>query len=90
VIKTVVNVWHNEQSSAATVAVAPVYENQRGHPILFDRALWPELLALPEGSAPRDVLTRHPDRLRLIPVDDDGILVDLDTQQQYQHLKNGV
>ena len=83
VIQAIISVWRNEQVKA----VAPVFEGKRGHPILFDHALWPELLALPDGSAPRTVLNTHPDGLRLIPVDDEGILTDLDTPEDYQRLR---
>lgn len=63
--------------------VAPVYEGQRGHPVLFDSRYWPELLAL-EAGAPRDVIARYPDRLHLMPVDDDSILRDIDTPEEYR------
>lgn len=63
--------------------VAPVYEGQRGHPVLFDCRYWPELLAL-EAGAPRDVIARYPDRLHLVPVDDDSILRDIDTPEDYR------
>ncbi|MEW6578583.1 MAG: selenium cofactor biosynthesis protein YqeC [Chloroflexota bacterium] len=63
--------------------IAPVYEGRRGHPVLFDSRYWPELLAL-EAGAPRDVIARYPDRLHLVPVDDDSILRDIDTPEQYR------
>jgi molybdenum cofactor cytidylyltransferase len=62
--------------------IAPVYRGQQGHPVLFDRHFWPELIALADG-VPRDVMRRHPDRLALITVHDDSILRDIDTPQQY-------
>lgn len=62
--------------------VAPVYEGRRGHPVLFDRRFWPELLALQEG-APRDVIRRYPEYQYLVPAHDDSILRDLDTPEQY-------
>ncbi len=63
--------------------VAPVYEGRRGHPVLFDRRYWPELLAL-ESGAPRDVIARYPDAPHLVPADDDSILRDIDTPEQYR------
>jgi molybdenum cofactor cytidylyltransferase len=65
------------------VIVAPQYEGQRGHPILLDRQFWPELLAL-ESGAPRDVLRRHPEQITLVEVDNDSILRDIDTPDQYR------
>ncbi len=63
--------------------VMPKYRGQRGHPVLFDRRFWPELLAL-ETGAPRDVIHRHPDQLAIIEADTDSILRDIDTPEQYR------
>jgi len=83
VIRAVVSVWNSQHP----MAVAPTFNGQRGHPILFDRALWPEILALPDGSAPRAMLQAQPDLLCLIPVGDEGILTDLDTPEDYRRLR---
>lgn len=63
--------------------VAPVYRGQRGHPVLFDRRFWPDLLAL-ESGAPRDVIRRYPDQLATVEVDTDSIVRDIDTPEQYR------
>jgi len=70
--------------------VVPAFEGWRGHPVLFGRVLFPELLEedLPEGA--RTVVRRYlGDRLQL-PVDDPGILADLDTPEEYRrHFPTG-
>jgi molybdenum cofactor cytidylyltransferase len=63
--------------------VAPSYQMRRGHPILISRRYWPELLALPDGSAPRDVINAHQDRIAYVNVDTDSVLGDVDTPQDY-------
>jgi molybdenum cofactor cytidylyltransferase len=63
--------------------VVPAYEGWRGHPVLFGRLLFPELLEedLPEGA--RTVVRRYlAERLQL-SVDDPGILADIDTPEEY-------
>jgi molybdenum cofactor cytidylyltransferase len=67
--------------------VAPRYEGQRGHPALFDRALWAALRALPDGGAPRDVLRAHPDDLYHLDVESDSVLLDVDTPADYQRAR---
>jgi molybdenum cofactor cytidylyltransferase len=67
--------------------VAPRYRGQRGHPILFDRALWAALRALPEGGAPRDVLRAHPDDLYHLEVESDSVLLDVDTPADYRRAR---
>lgn len=64
--------------------VAPEYNGERGHPVLFDRYFWQAILDLPPDGMPRDVLRAHQDRLRLITVDSDGILADVDTPETYE------
>jgi molybdenum cofactor cytidylyltransferase len=63
--------------------IAPAYRGQRGHPILIDRQFWPELLAA-RACAPREVLRRYPAHTTLVPVDNDDILRDIDTPEQYR------
>ncbi len=65
--------------------VAPTYQGERGHPILIDRRYWPEIMALPPGSAPRDVIKKYKDETALIDVNTDSILGDVDTPEDYQN-----
>lgn len=67
--------------------IAPVYEGQRGNPVLIDRRYFAELLALPPGSAPRELLRRHPESLHLVPVASDSIVQDLDEMAAYERLR---
>jgi molybdenum cofactor cytidylyltransferase len=64
--------------------VVPAFEGWRGHPVLFSRVLFPELLEkdLPEGA--RTVVRRYLDHRLQLPVDDPGILADLDTPEDYR------
>lgn len=57
---------------------APVYQGQRGHPIGFARRFQSALIALDGDSGGRDILARHANELRLIEVDDPGVLFDID------------
>ncbi len=64
--------------------VAPSYQMRRGHPILIDRRYWKELLDLPDGAAPRDVLNAHAERIAYVNVDNDSVLHDVDTPDDYR------
>ncbi len=67
--------------------IAPVYRNQRGHPVLFPRRFWAELLELPPDGNPRDVIRKHGGDLQLLEAPDDTILLDVDTADAYAHVK---
>lgn len=64
--------------------VAPSYMKRRGHPILIDRRYWREILDLPDDGAPRDVIERHKDRIAYVNVDNDSVLRDVDTPDDYR------
>jgi molybdenum cofactor cytidylyltransferase len=64
--------------------VALAYRGQRGNPVLIGRRYFNELLALPPGAAPRDLVKRHLYRLYLVEVDSDSILRDLDRPEEYE------
>ena len=63
---------------------APQYQGRRGHPVLLDQAYWRAMLGLPAGAMPRDVLRGS--RLRLVDVEDEGVLLDVDTREAYERL----
>jgi CTP:molybdopterin cytidylyltransferase MocA len=64
--------------------VVPAFEGWRGHPVLFHRDLFPELLEedLPEGA--RTVVRRYLETRVQLAVDDPGILTDIDTPEEYR------
>jgi len=69
--------------------VAPAFQGRRGHPVLIDRRHWAELLALGPGLAPRDLLSRHAADTRLVPVQTDLVLRDMDTPDDYRQALDG-
>lgn len=66
--------------------VLPVCGGRRGHPVVFGRALFAELLAVPENEGARAVVRRDPARVREVACDDPGILKDVDTPADLQGL----
>jgi len=59
--------------------VAPVFHGQRGHPVVLGAHHFPALRALTGDRGARTILRDHADDLRLVDVDDPGVLLDLDT-----------
>lgn len=76
-----------EQLLAAHAAgwnVAPRYKSRRGHPVLLDRAYWEAMLDLPAEAKPRDVIESARERLHLVDVEAEGVLLDIDTRARYE------
>jgi len=70
---------HALATTPGAALIRPVHEGRRGHPIVVARALFAELLAAsPDGGA-RAVFVRHAAHVVDVPVDDPGVLADLDT-----------
>jgi molybdenum cofactor cytidylyltransferase len=63
--------------------VAPFYDGQRGHPLLFDRAIWDQIRALPASANPREAVQAAGGIERVL-VTEDGILRDMDTPEAYE------
>jgi molybdenum cofactor cytidylyltransferase len=59
-------------------AAAPSFRGRRGNPVLVARALFPRLLALSGDAGARGVLQALGEGLALVPVEDDGVLFDVD------------
>lgn len=54
------------------------HDGRRGHPAIFDRSVFTELLDAPENEGARVVVNADPGRIVYVDVDDAGILLDLD------------
>ncbi len=57
---------------------APVFGDRRGNPMLWPAALFAELRAIEGDAGGRVLLSRYADRIRAVPMADDGVLVDVD------------
>lgn len=76
--ETIQRVAH-EISSGGDIA-APTFRNQRGHPVGFSARYRDELESLQGDAGARSLLQKHARRISLLPCDDPGILIDIDTE----------
>lgn len=58
---------------------APSYQGKRGHPVAFGAAWKNALLKLCGDNGARPLLQNHANQLTLVPCEDAGVLVDIDT-----------
>ena len=65
----------------------PVHAGRPGHPVVFDLTKYrAELLALTGDEGARSLLVRHAEDVLEVPVEDPGVLVDVDTPEAYEAL----
>jgi molybdenum cofactor cytidylyltransferase len=73
-------------SAAPNRIVQPVFEGRRGHPVLLGAEILEEILLLPSSQGADFVTRKDPFRIIEVPVDTAGILVDVDTPEEFHKL----
>jgi len=64
--------------------VLPVFNGRRGHPALFARPLFNELINAPTDQGARHVVSANQDKILEVDVPDRGVLVSIDTPEDYR------
>jgi molybdenum cofactor cytidylyltransferase len=67
----------------------PEHQGSRGHPVLFARRFFKDLLELHGDIGARLVLRDYGDQVVAVPVNDRGILIDLDTPNAFADYRGG-
>ncbi len=76
-VEAVLQRWRETQAPV----VAPTHAGRRGHPLLFDRSVWPVLMALPLHANPRAVVEQV--AVEKVEVDTNSIFFDVDSPEDY-------
>lgn len=63
--------------------VQPTVDGERGHPVLFAASTFEALLSAPEDEGARAVVYDEETDVAEVPVDDERVLVDVDTPSEY-------
>jgi molybdenum cofactor cytidylyltransferase len=84
-IRTLVTRYQDTEA----LIIAPFHKGRRGNPVLFDRALFPELLAVEGDRGGRQIIVRHQDQVERVEVDEMVVMMDIDTRQDYESLLGG-
>jgi len=69
----------DEFAAKGASIVIPRHAGRRGHPVLFARTIFSELMAAPDDQGARFVVNADPARIVYVDVDDVGVTLDLDT-----------
>ncbi len=63
--------------------IIPVYNGRRGHPSLFPRSVIDEIFS---SATLKDVVNKDQGRVRCVDVADEGVVLDMDTEEDYRDL----
>ncbi|MEE9237932.1 MAG: NTP transferase domain-containing protein, partial [Thermodesulfobacteriota bacterium] len=82
VIDKIISAYKNNDQKIAV----PFYKGFRGNPVLIDKSLFPEMMEISGDIGCRAIFGLHPDSILKVPMDDLSILVDIDTQQEFEKI----
>ena len=82
-VKLVIDEYKNSGASI----IVPSYQMQRGHPWLVARSHWDEILGMRSPASLRDFLNKHANEILYVEVNNNSILQDLDTPEDYLKFK---
>lgn len=69
---------------AGSSIVVPAHDGRHGHPVLFARRVWPELMQCDLAEGARSVIQAHASDLLELPVE--GLAEDVDTPEDFARL----
>jgi len=73
-----------EYAKSKSPIVIASYRNQSGHPILLDRALFPEMSEIDEDTfGLKAVIKCHRADVKYVDVGTENVLIDIDTQEEF-------
>ena len=68
--------------------IIPEFYGKKGHPVFFGRQFFRFLLDAPENEGARVVVQQHLQNVHFLKVEDEGILMDIDTPEEYRNLNH--
>ena len=80
-----INLVIDEYKRSKSPIVVASYQGRAGHPILFDRSLFNELMEINEETMGlKAVINRHKDVVKKVDVGSDEVLIDIDTEEDFK------
>ena len=84
---TLVRICEEYWRSHAQIVI-PLYRGFRGNPVLLDRSVFPEVMTLGGDVGCRAIFGNHLDGIVKLPVEDLGILLDIDSKADFEKLQS--
>lgn len=83
-VSSLIDAFAREQNKI----VIPTFHGKRGHPVIFPAALYSELLNAPEEIGARAVVRAHAADVLEIPVEEEGVVLNLNDPESLQRIAN--
>ena len=67
--------------------ITPKFKNKRGHPIIFNAALFNEILQMAPTQTAHDLKKNHYEKIVDVKIEDEGLIIDADTPDDLLKVK---
>jgi molybdenum cofactor cytidylyltransferase len=84
-----VNAMIDKFYATKKLIVVPRYQGRRGHPVIFSRDLFGELLAAPLDQGAKGVVHSHRQETLEVDTEEEGTTIDIDTPDAYRKYVQG-
>lgn len=84
-----VNTMIDKFYATRKLIVVPRYRGRRGHPVIFSRKLFGELLAAPLDQGAKSVVHAHREETLEVDTEEEGTTIDIDTPDAYRKYVHG-
>lgn len=78
------------EKATAPMIVTPIFAGRQGNPVVFSRALFPELLRLSGDRGAKHLLARHEDKVIKVKWRDRSIFADIDTPAAWEQIMSKI
>jgi len=78
--KKLIEIWNKEKDKI----VIPLYNGRKGHPTIFPRRFFNKILNGNLENGARDIIRNNINSVKYVPVDDEGVIIDIDTIFDYK------
>ena len=85
---SLINMVISEFKKRCCLALRPIYHDLPGHPVILHYSLSAEVEALKGDEGARQVLKLLGNKVDYLPVQDEAVILDIDTLENYEKLKN--
>jgi len=76
-----------QENQGKALIVSPIYKGKKGHPLLFHRKLFPEILRLKNPQTIREIVHRNAKRLLTVEAPQ-WTTMDIDTPEDYKRISS--
>ena len=83
---SVLNALTEKHAQTLAPVIAPLVAGRRANPVLFDRSTFPDLMSLAGDVGGRAIFSKYP--LLYLPWHDENLLLDVDTPEDLQKLRD--